>query len=168
MYFLCTDNTINHHPRGAVDVLILDLFIYFLFPKANTSVYPDCSCAPSTVLENKQYFAAKDEPCVVPGVWGEEVERPGVSLSAPLRLLLLQPAEQSGKTTLEDAGGAQCHGVCSCVHNRLDSTARVWPFVCLFVLWAQLEQLSTNKHRDMQTAEIGLIVDVYWNISGFI
>ncbi|TNN23512.1 hypothetical protein EYF80_066368 [Liparis tanakae] len=38
----------------------------------------------------------------IPGLWREEVEGPGVPLPTPVGLLLLQPAEQSGKTTLED------------------------------------------------------------------
>lgn len=43
------------------------------------------------------------------GVGWEEVERPGVSLSTPFGLLLLQPAEQSGQTTLEGERRCTAH-----------------------------------------------------------
>lgn len=47
------------------------------------------------------------EAGTLPGLWGEEVERPGVSLSTPLWLLLLQPAKQSSNAALQGVWGTQ-------------------------------------------------------------
>ena len=65
------------------------------------------------IAKNMQNWRQRDmsrggERWRLPWLWREEVERPGVSLSTPLWLLLLEPVIQSGKTTLKGARSAQC------------------------------------------------------------
>lgn len=115
------------------------------FPLKKTNlqgiVYPTAAmnlCMKAYIIEEEavKLRASYGGKCwVIPRLRGEEVKRPGVSLPTPLRLLLLQPVEHSGKTALEGAKRrtVRClfvFTISCCMLGATNIRARL--YICLF------------------------------------